>query len=426
MTSKRALVVDDSRSARLVLRRLLVEYGIEVDEVDSAEAALEHLLYHKPHAIFMDHMMPGMDGLQAVRIIKSNPETALIPIMMYTSKEGGEVYLGQARALGAVGVLPKEVKSADLAAVLESLHLIGQPDIEPASHEEPEEPISHASREIEALARDAADEAMLRILKPQLDEYARRMQTGFRAELRSLVDDIQPPPPAARPPQRWPAVVGGVVLGAVLTLGIHSLLRTDGVNATVTEVAQGAGQVEEASGGNKMLRALAQQRSRADREKESLLRAVEWSLNRSGQFAPGEIPFDDRRVSFANDLVQYLHGAGFQGAIHMTPYGGEFCLAQDDNGSFTLAPDDLPALECELFGSDAAMATRGGALETVAFANYANRTPLIEGSRIRLVVHPRNDSAPQIPYPEVDRYLTAGEWNAVAQQNQRIEVRLVP
>lgn len=426
MTSKRALIVDDSRSARLVLRRLLVEYGIAVDEVDSAEAALEHLLYHKPHAIFMDHMMPGMDGLQAVRIIKSNPDTALIPIMMYTSKEGGEVYLGQARALGAVGVLPKEVKSADLAAVLEALHLIGQSEEESFFLEEHDDVTIPASREIEALAREAADEAMLRLLKPQLDEYARRMQSGFRTELRGLIDDIQPPPPPVQTAQRWPAVLGGVVLGAVLTLGLHSLLRTEGVNATSNAAAQSAAPAEEAGGGNNMLRALAQQRSRADREKESLLRAVEWSLNRSGHYAPGEIPFDDRRVSFANELVQFLHGAGFQGAVHLTPYGGEFCLVQDDNGSFTLAPDDLPAVQCELFGSDAAMATRGGALETVAFANYANRTPLIEGSRIRLVVHPRNDSAPQIPYPQVDPYLSAGEWNAVAQQNQRIEVRLVP
>ena len=36
----------------------------------------------------MDHMMPGMDGFQAVRAIKTNPATATIPIMMYTSQAG--------------------------------------------------------------------------------------------------------------------------------------------------------------------------------------------------------------------------------------------------------------------------------------------------------------------------------------------------
>lgn len=76
MGSKRALVVDDSRSARLVLKRLLEQHGIIVDEVESAEDALEYLIYTKPHAIFMDHMMPGMDGLEAVGIIKRDPATA--------------------------------------------------------------------------------------------------------------------------------------------------------------------------------------------------------------------------------------------------------------------------------------------------------------------------------------------------------------
>ena len=67
--------------------------------------------------------MPGMDGFQAVQSIKNNPRTATIPIMMYTSQEG-ELYLGQARALGAVGVLPKQVKPAEVSTVLYQLHLI--------------------------------------------------------------------------------------------------------------------------------------------------------------------------------------------------------------------------------------------------------------------------------------------------------------
>ncbi len=71
----------------------------------------------------MDHMMPGMDGLQAVQAIKSNPETATIPIMMYTSKEG-DLYVSQARALGAIGILPKQVEPAQLFEVLNKLGLV--------------------------------------------------------------------------------------------------------------------------------------------------------------------------------------------------------------------------------------------------------------------------------------------------------------
>ena len=114
MTAKRALIVDDSKSARVVLSRMLQKYGIEVDTAESAEAAIDYLVHQSPDVIFMDHLMPGMDGFQAVQAIKNNPRTATIPIMMYTSQEG-ELYVGQARALGAVGVLPKLVKPVDVS-----------------------------------------------------------------------------------------------------------------------------------------------------------------------------------------------------------------------------------------------------------------------------------------------------------------------
>jgi CheY-like chemotaxis protein len=123
MTSKRALVVDDSRSARAFLSRILERHEITVDAAESAEAAIEYLARNKPDVIFMDHMMPGMDGFQAVQTIKNNPRTSSIPILMYTSQEG-DLYLGQARALGAEGVLPKQIKQADVTRMLYQLRLV--------------------------------------------------------------------------------------------------------------------------------------------------------------------------------------------------------------------------------------------------------------------------------------------------------------
>ena len=104
MTPKRALIVDDSKSARVVLSRLLEKHDLTVDMRDSAEAALQYLRDHRPDVIFMDHVMSGMDGLSAVQAIKNDPTTASIPIMMYTSQDG-EVYAGEARASGAAGVI---------------------------------------------------------------------------------------------------------------------------------------------------------------------------------------------------------------------------------------------------------------------------------------------------------------------------------
>ena len=122
MEQRLALVVDDSRTARVTLQRLLEKHDIEVDTLESAEQALEYLIQKTPDVIFMDHMMPNMDGFQAVEAIKSNPDTATIPIMMYTSREG-DLYVSQARALGAIGILPKEVEPAELYQVLNNLGL---------------------------------------------------------------------------------------------------------------------------------------------------------------------------------------------------------------------------------------------------------------------------------------------------------------
>jgi len=123
MSSKRALVVDDSKSARAFLSRILERHEITVDAAESAEAAIDYLTRNRPDVIFMDHMMPGMDGFQAVQSIKNNPRTAAIPILMYTSQEG-DLYLGQARALGAEGVLPKQIKQADVTKMLFQLRLV--------------------------------------------------------------------------------------------------------------------------------------------------------------------------------------------------------------------------------------------------------------------------------------------------------------
>ena len=120
MAVEHALVVDDSKSARVMLSRLLHKGGMEVDLVESAEEALDYLKYKKPDVVFMDHMMPGMDGLEATRKITQDPNTAGIPIVMYTSKEGAD-YLEEAKSNGAIGVLPKPAKAPQIAELLKLL-----------------------------------------------------------------------------------------------------------------------------------------------------------------------------------------------------------------------------------------------------------------------------------------------------------------
>lgn len=128
MPTKRALIVDDSTTAQYRLKKMLRVYDLQIDAVDSGEAALLHLASNVPDVIFMDHLMPGMDGFRALQIIKSHPETAMIPVIMYTSKSG-DVYTGQARALGALDVISKDtINSADLSKVMNGIHIFHRDD----------------------------------------------------------------------------------------------------------------------------------------------------------------------------------------------------------------------------------------------------------------------------------------------------------
>ena len=67
--NKTALIVDDSKSARVVLKRVLETHDLDVDTTESAEEALDYLIGNRPDVIFMDHLMPGMDGFEAVSAI---------------------------------------------------------------------------------------------------------------------------------------------------------------------------------------------------------------------------------------------------------------------------------------------------------------------------------------------------------------------
>src|SRR4030088_2168338 len=216
MSAKRALIVDDSKTARLFLARVLEKYDIDVDSAESAEAAIDYLASNRPDVIFMDHLMPGMDGLQAVQAIKNNPRTATIPIMMYTSQEG-ELYLGQARALGAVGVLPKQIKPTDVSKVLFELHLVPERrTVEQTSFT----PLNPRVEGVPAEAGGAVASKPLTDseLREHFAELRRALVAGIdtqtdriTGEVRALLLESLPPPPetgappprAATPPCAW-------------------------------------------------------------------------------------------------------------------------------------------------------------------------------------------------------------------------------
>ncbi len=117
MSTRNILLVDDSKSARYALRLLLQKNNLDVDTADSAETALDMISESLPDAIFMDHLMPGMNGFEALETLKKDARTAHIPVVMCTSNDE-EQYQIQAREKGALGILPKPADQEKLHRML--------------------------------------------------------------------------------------------------------------------------------------------------------------------------------------------------------------------------------------------------------------------------------------------------------------------
>ncbi|MDC0664346.1 response regulator [Marinobacter sp. SS21] len=121
MAIKNALLVDDSKVARFALSKLLESREMQVNMAGSAEEAMEFLNNHdRPDVIFMDHLMPGMNGVEATKAIKGNPETADIPIIMCTSKKS-QSFMEEARNFGVYSILTKPPQDGGLNQMLAQL-----------------------------------------------------------------------------------------------------------------------------------------------------------------------------------------------------------------------------------------------------------------------------------------------------------------
>lgn len=109
---KKILIVDDEPSVRQVLRRTLNKNYIVLEAADGEEA-VNMARKEKPVLVLMDLMMPKMDGYTSCHVIKTDPVTKVIPVVMLTAVDHElNVKLGQ--EMGADGYITKPFLSQDL------------------------------------------------------------------------------------------------------------------------------------------------------------------------------------------------------------------------------------------------------------------------------------------------------------------------
>lgn len=113
------LIVEDDPSSLMLATVALEAGGLEVDGAASAEEARRAISRRKPHLILMDIGLPGMDGLEFTKELKSRSKTAAIPIVALTA-HNMPLYERAAKAAGCEGFIAKPVSPAALTAEVRS------------------------------------------------------------------------------------------------------------------------------------------------------------------------------------------------------------------------------------------------------------------------------------------------------------------
>ena len=113
--SKRILVVEDTEDNRQIIRDLLTSAGYEMIEAMNGEEGVAMAAQHRPDLILMDIQLPVLDGYEATRRIKAQPELKHIPVIAVTSYalSGDEA---KTKAAGCDGYVAKPFSPRQLLA----------------------------------------------------------------------------------------------------------------------------------------------------------------------------------------------------------------------------------------------------------------------------------------------------------------------
>ena len=148
MDIEEILIVDDSPSARFVLGRLLERHGYKVVMVSSAEQALGLLELRQPDLVLMDHLMRGMNGLEATRQMRQSWKTTDVPVVLLTASDDPG-FEERALAHGATAVLPKNSDPETVLGLLKKLEEGGPEALARSPEVPPAESAAEERREIE-------------------------------------------------------------------------------------------------------------------------------------------------------------------------------------------------------------------------------------------------------------------------------------
>jgi response regulator RpfG family c-di-GMP phosphodiesterase len=113
------LLVDDDPGLRALVRTTCEVFDFEVQEAESAREAVERIAVRRPDVLVLDVSMPGMSGLELCRVLKDDPATREIAVVLLTGSETGTQI--QADRAGADALLRKPFSPLELLSMVERL-----------------------------------------------------------------------------------------------------------------------------------------------------------------------------------------------------------------------------------------------------------------------------------------------------------------
>lgn len=128
-TGLKVMVIDDSNTIRRTAETLLKKAGCDVLTADNGFEALPIISANHPDILFIDIMMPRLDGYQTCALVKNNPKFKNIPVIMLSSKDG-LFDRAKGRVVGAEQYLTKPFTKDDLLGAIRTHLLSKKQDVE--------------------------------------------------------------------------------------------------------------------------------------------------------------------------------------------------------------------------------------------------------------------------------------------------------
>ncbi|CCG99247.1 multi-sensor signal transduction histidine kinase [Fibrella aestuarina BUZ 2] len=200
--TKRILLADDNADMRAYIHRLLSPH-YAVDVVTDGQQALEAIRRHQPDLVLSDIMMPHLDGTQLLSIIKSDPQTAQMPVMLLSARAGEEATLDGYTA-GADDYLTKPFSANELLTrvraqinlaqnrqeqQLKLRHLFQQAPVAISTVEGPQHVFTFANDFYIQLVDRSRDQL---IGRPFLDAFPELVEQGFGPQLDQILQTGKP------------------------------------------------------------------------------------------------------------------------------------------------------------------------------------------------------------------------------------------